>query len=134
MENKFDLPEPSAEARDHSHSLTALIRERINDSGGWIDFAEYMSLALYAPGLGYYSAGSQKFGPAGDFVTAPEISPLFSRCLARSVGDVLQALDDLGIGVEHADEIGLRLLKVGMPWPLERECIRHFAEGLEAAP
>ena len=93
MENKFDLPEPSAEARDHSHSLTALIRERIDDSGGWIDFAEYMSLALYAPGLGYYSAGSQKFGPAGDFVTAPEISPLFSRCLARSVGDVLQALD-----------------------------------------
>lgn len=54
-----------------------------------MNFSEFMDLALYAPGLGYYSAGAQKFGPDGDFVTAPEISALFSRCIARVVSEVL---------------------------------------------
>jgi SAM-dependent MidA family methyltransferase len=61
---------------------------------GWIDFARYMELALYAPGLGYYAAGSTKFGGAGDFVTAPEISPLFSRTLARQIAQLLEIAGD----------------------------------------
>jgi SAM-dependent MidA family methyltransferase len=89
MENRFELPKPSAEALAHSERLTALIRERILSAGNWMDFAEFMDLALYAPGLGYYSAGARKIGAAGDFVTAPEISPLFSRCVARVAAEVL---------------------------------------------
>lgn len=72
--------------------LSAHIRERIAAAGGWISFADYMQMALYAPGLGYYSAGATKFGAAGDFVTAPELSPLFSQCIARQCAPVLQAL------------------------------------------
>ena len=89
MENQFALPKPSAEALAHSETLTALIRDRIIRGDNWMDFAAYMDLALYAPALGYYSAGAQKFGAAGDFVTAPEVSPLFSRCIARVVAEVL---------------------------------------------
>lgn len=78
--------------REHSERLVARIREEIDRSGGWISFGRYMELALYEPGLGYYSAGAAKFGVAGDFVTAPELSPLFSRCLANQCADVLKAL------------------------------------------
>lgn len=83
------LPIPSAEALAHSESLSSLIKETILNNDGWIDFARYMELALYAPGLGYYSGGAKKFGKAGDFVTAPEISPLFAQSLARQVAQVL---------------------------------------------
>jgi SAM-dependent MidA family methyltransferase len=82
------LPAPSPEAAQHSRRLTQLIREEIRKSG-WLSFARYMELALYAPGLGYYAAGAAKFGPGGDFVTAPEISPLFGRSLAHCLADVL---------------------------------------------
>src|SRR5450830_531775 len=83
------LPEPSAEALVHSQRLTELIQSEIETAGGWIDFAHFMHLALYAPCLGYYSGGSKKFGKAGDFVTAPEISPLFAQTLAKQVQQVL---------------------------------------------
>lgn len=73
----------------HSKWLTRMILEEIEASGGWISFARYMELALYAPGLGYYSAGAEKFGVAGDFITAPDMSPLFARCLAKQVSQVL---------------------------------------------
>lgn len=63
----------------------------IHEAGGWISFAEFMDKALYAPGLGYYAAGARKFGQAGDFITAPEISPLFGQCVAASVADTLLA-------------------------------------------
>lgn len=76
----------------HSQRLAGLIRDEIERQGGRITFARYMELALYAPELGYYSAGLNKFGVAGDFVTAPEISPLFARCAARQCRQVLQAL------------------------------------------
>lgn len=59
-----------------------------------MSFAEYMQLALYAPGLGYYSAGAAKFGPEGDFVTAPEVSPLFARVLARQCAVLLEQLEN----------------------------------------
>ena len=58
-------------------------------AGGWLSFERFMELALYAPGLGYYSAGTQKLGAGGDFVTAPEVSDLFSRCIARQCAAVL---------------------------------------------
>ncbi|MBT8421868.1 MAG: SAM-dependent methyltransferase [Gammaproteobacteria bacterium] len=90
-----ELPEPSPEALAHSHRLVALLHERIVDAGGWLSFRDYMKAALYEPGLGYYSAGATKFGAAGDFVTAPELSPLFSQCLASQIAAVLAQLDDV---------------------------------------
>jgi SAM-dependent MidA family methyltransferase len=83
------LPLPTAEAQAHSNKLCELIHQDIATSGGWIAFSRFMELALYAPGLGYYSAGARKFGADGDFVTAPEISPLFGRALARQVADIM---------------------------------------------
>ena len=119
------MPAPSPEAMAHSERLAASIREQIDAAGGWIGFDRYMELALYAPGLGYYAAGARKFGggaAGGDFVTAPEISPLFARSLAaqlaqlfeqvparivefgagtgRLARDLLSALDARGVAVE----------------------------------
>ncbi len=90
------LPIPSAAALELSARLHALICKDIAAAGGWISFARYMDLALYAPGFGYYSAGSRKLGPAGDFVTAPELSALFGRTLARQLSELLrQGLPDI---------------------------------------
>jgi SAM-dependent MidA family methyltransferase len=85
------LPEPDSAARQHSDELLELIRREIDQAGGSISFARYMELTLYAPGQGYYSAGNMKFGEAGDFITAPELSPLFSRCVARQIAPLLEA-------------------------------------------
>jgi SAM-dependent MidA family methyltransferase len=85
------LPTPGAEASAHSALLSTLIKNTIDSNEGWIDFARYMELALYAPGLGYYSGGAKKFGQSGDFVTAPEISPLFAQTLARQIAQVIEA-------------------------------------------
>jgi SAM-dependent MidA family methyltransferase len=85
----LSLPLPSPEAAAHSARLVEFIRSDIAASGGWISFARYMELALYAPGLGYYSAGSHKLGEAGDFITAPELSPLFGRTLARQIAEIM---------------------------------------------
>ncbi len=86
------LPAPDPVAAEHSARLVDLLRATIADAGGAISFARFMDLALYAPGLGYYRAGARKFGSGGDFVTAPELSPLFSRCLARQCQEILAAL------------------------------------------
>ncbi|HET6655526.1 MAG TPA: SAM-dependent methyltransferase [Gammaproteobacteria bacterium] len=87
-----DLPTPDADALAHSDRLRAHIVAEIDEAGGAITFERYMELALYAPGLGYYSAGAQKFGAAGDFITAPEVSPLFSRIVARQWIEILTAI------------------------------------------
>lgn len=79
------LPAPSPEALAHSAQLVAHIRAAIDAAGGWLPFSRYMELALYAPGLGYYTAGSRKLGAAGDFTTAPELSPLFGHAIAQQV-------------------------------------------------
>jgi len=84
------LPPLNADEMAHSSRVTEHIRAFMAAHGGVIGFDAWMRLALYAPGLGYYSAGATKFGAAGDFVTAPEISSLFSRCLARQAADVLR--------------------------------------------
>jgi SAM-dependent MidA family methyltransferase len=86
------LPEPGPAALARSRRLQELILARIADAGGWLAFDEYMRLALYAPGLGYYDAAGSKFGADGDFVTAPEISPLFARALAAQVAPAFEQL------------------------------------------
>jgi SAM-dependent MidA family methyltransferase len=84
-----ELPNPEPHAAAHSTRVAAHIRHEINSNGGQIPFSRFMELALYSPGLGYYSAGAHKFGAQGDFVTAPELSPLFSRCVARQCEEIL---------------------------------------------
>ena len=95
-----DLPTPPAEALAHSEKLAALIRGDIAANGGWIPFARYMELALYAPGLGYYTAGARKLGREGDFITAPEMTPLYGQTLARQAAQVLES------GLDQILEIG----------------------------
>ncbi|MCX7166362.1 MAG: SAM-dependent methyltransferase [Rhodocyclales bacterium] len=95
-----ELPEPSADAHAASDALTRIIAAEIAATGGWMSFARYMELALYAPGLGYYSGGSRKFGAhnaGGDFLTAPELTPLYGQALARQVAQVLAASSPLVI-------------------------------------
>lgn len=107
-----DMPAPSDDARRHSDRLGEAIRKEIDTSDGWIGFDRFMEMALYAPGLGYYVAGAAKLGSDGDFVTSPEISPLFGRTLARQIaeliertgGDVLEL--GAGSGTMAADVLG----------------------------
>lgn len=87
------LPAPDPDSEAHSRRVQEYVRARIHDAGGDISFAEYMHHCLYAPGLGYYSAGSRKFGRSGDFVTAPEISPVFGSLVARQCAAVLGRLE-----------------------------------------
>lgn len=101
--DSFALPVPEPDALVHSERLVHRIRDEIERLDGWMSFERFMELALYEPGLGYYSAGAHKLGADGDFVTAPEISPLFSRCLAHQCAEVLERLDggsvlELGAG------------------------------------
>lgn len=98
----------SPEALAHTERLTVLIKQFIEQQGGWISFAEFMQKALYEPGLGYYVAGARKFGVEGDFVTAPEISSLFSHCLARQCQQILDETSSIlefgaGTGIMAAD-------------------------------
>lgn len=96
MHSGSDIPAPDPEALAHSQRVLGLVTQRIVARDGFIGFADYMDAVLYEPGLGYYSAGARKFGAAGDFVTAPELGPVFARCLARLAG---AALLQLGGGV-----------------------------------
>jgi SAM-dependent MidA family methyltransferase len=108
-----DLPALTPDEAEHSARLEARVREEIARSSGWISFARYMQMALYEPGLGYYSAGARKLGAAGDFVTAPEVAPVFSRCLAVQCEEVLRSLGGgdvlelgAGSGVMAAEMLG----------------------------
>jgi SAM-dependent MidA family methyltransferase len=92
MLTPLELAPLSADERAHEARVIAVIRAALAQAGGWLSFARYMDLALYAPGLGYYVAGAHKLGTGGDFVTAPELSPVFAHCLAGEVGAVLAAL------------------------------------------
>lgn len=102
MKHSQSLPEPSADALQHSQKLVERIREEINFNEGSITFRRYMEMALYEPALGYYVAGTYKIGAEGDFVTAPEISPLFSRCIANQCAEIIKntggCLIELGAG------------------------------------
>ncbi len=87
------LPPPDEVSAAHTAAVGDHLREKIRRAGGQISFATFMHEALYAPGLGYYSAGATKFGAEGDFTTAPEISPIFGRVLARQVAEVLRNIE-----------------------------------------
>jgi len=87
----LSLPAPAEEARAHSARLAEHVAGEIELAGGWIPFSRYMELALYAPGLGYYAAGARKLGADGDFVTAPEMTPLFAQTLASQFAQVIEA-------------------------------------------
>lgn len=89
------MPVLDAAQRAHSEVMLATLRIRIAARGGWIAFDEYLEQLLYAPGLGYYSAGAAKFGAAGDFTTAPELSELFGACIARQCAPLLRGGADL---------------------------------------
>jgi SAM-dependent MidA family methyltransferase len=116
------LPEPSADERAHSDRLLQLLREQIA-SHGPLPFSQYMERCLYAPGLGYYSAGKTKFGAAGDFVTAPELGELFARCVINAVQPVLAMLGndadflELGGGSGAFAEAALKALAAGGTLP-----------------
>ena len=104
------LPEPDEAAHRRSRDLCACISEACEQQGGSITFSEFMHMALYQPGLGYYTGGLQKFGAAGDFITAPEVSSLFSQCVARQAAQVLNEMEQAdmlefgaGSGVMAAD-------------------------------
>ena len=96
----MQLPEPTEDALIASRALTSLIHQEIQSCDGWISFARFMQLALYAEGLGYYAGGSTKLGKEGDFTTAPEITPIFGRTLAQFV-------------MQMADAEPLRILEFG---------------------
>jgi SAM-dependent MidA family methyltransferase len=91
----LDLAPLTDAERAHEARVRRCIVEAVERAGGWLPFQEFMRLALYAPGLGYYAAGAHKFGAGGDFITAPELSPVFGRCIATQCADVLK---DLGGG------------------------------------
>jgi SAM-dependent MidA family methyltransferase len=86
---QLQLPQPGLDAFNASRSLQNLIANDIRRNSGWISFARYMELALYAPGLGYYSGGAAKLGKDGDFTTAPEITPLFGATLAHVTAGIM---------------------------------------------
>jgi SAM-dependent MidA family methyltransferase len=91
--SSFQLPTPSPDERALSARLQQAVCDASAGSDGCLGFDRYMEMALYGPGLGYYTAGRRKFGREGDFVTAPEISPLFARCIARALRPVLLECD-----------------------------------------
>jgi SAM-dependent MidA family methyltransferase len=111
------LPRPEPAALEASRALAERIRREIREHGGWISFARYMELALYAPGLGYYAGGATKLGGAGDFITAPESGSLFARALARQVAELLRpgdALLEFGAGSGAlADDLLPELARLG---------------------
>ncbi|MFZ9478516.1 MAG: class I SAM-dependent methyltransferase [Steroidobacteraceae bacterium] len=117
----MNVPKPDAAAMAHSRRVQEAALAAIEAAGGWISFAAYMQLVLHAPGLGYYSAGSAKFGAEGDFVTAPELSPLYARVCAREIDRLLRAqgggaLLELGPGTgAFANEAIDRLRQLASP-------------------
>ena len=116
------LPPPSADALAHSRQLSELIHSDIAAQGGWIPFPRFMELALYAPGLGYYTAGARKFGAEGDFITAPELSALFGRTVARQLVEVMQA------STPHILELGAGSGKLALNILCELERLNKLPE------
>jgi len=107
------LPALSAQEQEHSERLVERIRAEIDRCQGWISFERFMEMALYEPGLGYYSAGAVKLGAGGDFITAPEISPLFSRCLANQCAQIFEHLAADGASPTRSGSASAGILELG---------------------
>jgi SAM-dependent MidA family methyltransferase len=142
-------PEPGHAAAEHAHRVREHLLAALAEAGGWLSFARYMDLALYAPGLGYYSAGAQKIGESGDFTTAPEVSPLFGACVARQCAEILAhipnaSLFEIGAGtgrlaadlLERLERLGCvpaqyRILEVSADLAArQRECLAEHVPHL----
>jgi len=127
------LPALNAAEAAHSAALLQRITQYIDAAGGCIDFATFMNLALYAPGLGYYSAGSTKIGMAGDFTTAPEVSELFARCVARQCAQILAAAPggsilELGAGTGSMAATILKELAAAQALPVRYDILEVSAD------
>ncbi|MCL2161066.1 MAG: SAM-dependent methyltransferase [Betaproteobacteria bacterium] len=123
-----NLPVPDTDALAQSSGLAVLIEREIASAGGWISFHRYMELALYAPGLGYYSGGTQKFGKGGDFITAPELTTLFGQTLAAQVAEIMRASHPAVIEAGA----GSGVLAIDLLRELERlDCLPEFYGILE---
>ncbi|MGH8721621.1 MAG: class I SAM-dependent methyltransferase, partial [Burkholderiales bacterium] len=115
------LPAPTDEESAHAARVAAAIRERMVEAGGWLPFADFMDVALYAPGLGYYATPRALFGADGDFVTAPELSPLFAACIAHGIAGLLEKtgggdVGEFGAGTGSlAAEVSASLASRGAP-------------------
>jgi SAM-dependent MidA family methyltransferase len=117
---QLHLPEPSQDALTASRALHNLIANEIRRNTGWLSFAQYMELVLYAPGLGYYSGGAAKLGKDGDFTTATEITPLFGATLAHVAADLMAQTElhilEFGAGTgKLAHDILTELVKMDVP-------------------
>ena len=124
---------PNADQAAHSARVLQLISRRIRAAGGFLDFGTFMDLALYAPGLGYYSAGSAKLGAAGDFTTAAEMSDLFARCIARQCAQVLAQIPggsilELGAGTGRMAAAILRELAALERLPAQYDILEVSAD------
>ena len=125
------LPAPSPEEAEHSERLRAQIADTIRHAGGWISFAQYMQLALYAPALGYYTGGRHQLGADGDFITAPESTPLFGECIATQLAEVLPQTE--GVLIEAG--AGSGALAASVLLALERlGCLPAHYDILEVSP
>lgn len=100
------LAEPDEQAKQQSQLLKQHIQTACKQKNGWLKFSEFMNIALYQPALGYYSGGLQKFGQQGDFITAPEVSPLFGQCLANQVAEVIKNLEQSSDNKVYVIEFG----------------------------
>ena len=91
------MPGVVAELNTHTENITTALEKRLAEKNNYLSFSEYMHFCLYQSQLGYYSSGLQKFGPDGDFTTAPEISPLFGECIAEAIAPLLKKHPDWSI-------------------------------------
>jgi SAM-dependent MidA family methyltransferase len=114
------LIEPDESAKERSHLLLQAIKKTCTETGGWIRFSSFMNMALYQPGLGYYSGGLQKFGEQGDFITAPEVSPFFGQCLAGQIAEIFQNMDQHETGCIIEFGAGSGVLAVDILLQLEK--------------
>jgi SAM-dependent MidA family methyltransferase len=119
------LPAPDESSFQHSCAVKNMICSEITTAGGWIPFARYMELAIYSPGMGYYCSGTTKFGCAGDFVTAPEISSLFGRAIAQQA---IQIIEGVGEDIGDILEFGAGTGKLALDILLELENLNRLPQ------
>ncbi|BBN58851.1 class I SAM-dependent methyltransferase [Hydrogenovibrio marinus] len=124
MKPKHSLPTPSTDAQLHSEKLTQRIKQQLNRQGR-LSFAQFMQMALYTPGLGYYANSLPKIGAQGDFITAPEVSPLFSQCIARQAAQVLKTLDHPNL-VEFGAGRGTMAKNILLELDAQEQPLEHY--------